>query len=93
MSNSFNGLSTSSEDVATILNTEDIEVFFKLYLLLYADDTVIFTESPEELQITIDTMQSYCDKWKLQINTSKSKIVYFFFKRKKTKQNPVVFLL
>ena len=48
MSKSYNGLSTLSEDVAYILNTEDIEVFFKLYLLLYADDTVIFTESPEE---------------------------------------------
>ena len=39
MSNSYNGLSTLSEDVASILNTEDIEVFFKLYLLLYGDDT------------------------------------------------------
>ena len=27
MSNSYNGLSTLSEDIASILNTEDIEVF------------------------------------------------------------------
>ena len=61
MSNSYNGLSTLSEDVASILNTEDIEVFFKLYILLYADDTVIFAESHEELQTSLDTMQLYCD--------------------------------
>ena len=42
MSNSYNGLSTMSEDTGSIFNNEDIEVFFKLYLdvLLYADDTV-----------------------------------------------------
>ena len=66
MSNSYNGLATLSEDVASILNTEDIEVFFKLYILLYADDTVIFAESPEDLQTALDTMQLYCDTWKLQ---------------------------
>ena len=38
MSTSYNGLFTLSEDVASILNTEDIEVVIKLYLLLYADD-------------------------------------------------------
>ena len=54
MSNSYTGLSTLSEDVASILNTEDIEVFFKLYLLLYVDNTVIFAESPEELQTALD---------------------------------------
>ena len=78
MSNSYNGLSTLSEDVACILNTEDIEVFLKLYLLLFADDTVIFAESPEELQTALETMPLYCDTWKLQVNTSKTKNVVFF---------------
>ena len=55
MSNSYNGLSTLSEDIGSIFNNDDIDVgffffffFFKLYLLLYADDMVIFAESPEE---------------------------------------------
>ena len=56
LSNSYNGLSTLSEAVASILNTEDIEVFFKLYLLLYGDDTVIFAESHEELQTALDIL-------------------------------------
>ena len=91
MSNSYNSLSTLSEDVAAILNTEDIEVFFKLYLLLYADDTVIFAESPEELQTALDTMQLDCDTWKLQVNTSKTKIVVFF--KRKNKAKPCVFFI
>ena len=78
MSNSYNGLSTLSEDVACILKTEDIEVFLKLNLLLFADDTVIFAESPEELQTALETMPLYCDTWKLQVNTSKTKNVVLF---------------
>ena len=85
MSNSYNGLSTLSEDVASILNTEDIEVFFKLYLLLYGDDTVIFAESHGKLKTVLDTKQLYCDTWKLQVNTSKTKIVVFFKRKNKTK--------
>ena len=59
-----------------ILNNENIGVVIS-YLLLYADHTVIFSKSPEELQIALDTMQSYCDTWTLQVNTSKTKEVVF----------------
>ena len=45
-----------------------------MYIILYADDTVIFAESPTELQMSLDAMQSYCNIWKLNINTSKTKI-------------------
>ena len=51
MSKSYNGLSTFSEDVS---NNEDMKYFVRLYLLLYADDTFIFAESPEEIQIAPD---------------------------------------
>ena len=50
---------------------------FKLMLLLYADDLVIFSETPEALQLQIDKLYNYCQKWKLLINTEKSKIVVF----------------
>ena len=39
------------------MNNDDTEVFLKLYLLLYADDTVIFAESPDELQVALDRMK------------------------------------
>ena len=50
---------------------------FELMLLLYADDLVIFAETPEVLQLQIDKLYSYCQQWNLLINTEKSKIVVF----------------
>ena len=72
MSKSYNDLSTLSEDICSVMNNDDLEVFFKLYLLLYADDTVMFAESPDELQVALDRMKSYCDTWSLQVNTSET---------------------
>ena len=48
--------------------------------------TVIFAQSPEELQTALDTMQLYCDTLKLQVNTSKTKIVVF--SKGKIRQKP-----
>ena len=49
----------------------------KLLILLYADDVVIFAESPELLQMEIDVLYNYCEQWKLKLNTQKSKILVF----------------
>ena len=50
---------------------------FKILLLFYADDVVIFSETPQALQHEIDKLFEYCNKWKLKLNTSKSKVVVF----------------
>jgi hypothetical protein len=49
----------------------------KLFLLLYADDTVIFAESQQELQQILKLFEHYCNIWKLKVNVSKTKIVVF----------------
>ena len=49
----------------------------KLYILLYADDTVFLAESPKDLQNSINLMEEYCHLWKLKINVSKSKVTVF----------------
>ena len=46
-----------------------------LFLLMYADDTVIFSESVEGLQNMFDSLNSYCKKRHLTVNTSKTKII------------------
>ena len=50
---------------------------FKLLLLFFADDLVIFNETPPGLHSEINKLKDYCNKWKLKINTSKSKILVF----------------
>ena len=49
----------------------------KLYILLYADDTVLLAESPKDLHNSINLMEEYCHLWKLKINVSKSKVTVF----------------
>lgn len=49
----------------------------KLILLLYADDIVIFGKTPEELQKSLNILENYCKRWKLTVNTNKTKIVVF----------------
>ncbi len=48
-----------------------------MYLLLYADDTVIFAESPNDLQKALDSLQEYCSLNKLNVNTRKTKVLVF----------------
>ena len=48
-----------------------------LYLLLFADDAVIFSETPEGLQKSIENFEIYCQKWNLTVNVDKTKIVVF----------------
>ena len=40
ITNSYNCLSSLSKEIGSTLNNGDIWVFFKLHLLLYADDTL-----------------------------------------------------
>ena len=49
----------------------------KLFVLLYADDTVILGETAEDLQKSIDSFLKYCALWKLKVNESKTKVVIF----------------
>ena len=49
----------------------------KIFLLFYADDAVIFGESIEDLQGGIDTLFTYCNRWKLKLNTEKSQVMVF----------------
>ena len=50
LSHSYDGLSNVYNAVHIFLDTEEFAVYFRLYLLLFADDTVILAESDSELQ-------------------------------------------
>ena len=44
---------------------------------LDADDIVIFANTQEQLQSSLDLLLEYCNKWKLTINVSKTKVMVF----------------
>lgn len=48
-----------------------------LFLIMYADDTVLFSETEQGLQNMLDCLQQYTSKWKLTVNVDKTKIVVF----------------
>ena len=56
-----------------------------MFVILYADDTVIFSETKEGLQTSLDIFQLYCENWKLKVNVKKTKVMVF--SKRKTKQN------
>ena len=77
IAHAYNGLVDVSEMSSLLLGNDDIDVFFKLYLLLYADDTVILAESKDELQAALNAMYLCCKSWDLEVNPSKTKITIF----------------
>ena len=53
---------------------QDIER--KKYLfLLYADDTIVLAECPEDLQRALDILKIYCEFWGLDINVRTTKVM------------------
>ena len=65
------GITISSRD------GEDYCIFLKLFILLFADDTVLLSNSKEDLQFSLNLFEKYCEEWKLQVNTTKTKILIF----------------
>ena len=58
------------------LEVIDINMF-KMFMLLYADDIVIFANNAEELQQSLDLLLNYCNIWKLTVNVAKTKVKVF----------------
>lgn len=56
---------------------DQLRLYFKIFLLLYADDTLIFAEDITSMQEALDNFAFYCDHWKLDVNIKKTKIMVF----------------
>ena len=68
--NSCNGIDLEIPD-------EPISRCIKMFVLLYADDTVIFGTSEENFQHNLNIFYEYSKIWKLDINFDKTKILIF----------------
>ena len=58
--------------------------YLKLLVLMYADDTILIADSAKKLKQAIHSMESYCDKWQLNVNKAKTKIMIFSKVKAKT---------
>ena len=72
VSNNLTGLTCITEEVEN-----ELDVFIRLLILLYADDTVLLAESAVDLQTQLDNFYEYCRLWKLKVNIDKTKVVIF----------------
>ena len=77
VSSKYKGLEKISQEAHKYICDDDIEIFLKMYVLLYADDTIVMAETPDELHYALNAVYNYCSLWKLTVNTSKTKIVIF----------------
>lgn len=58
-------------------DAEEISIYLQMYMLLYADDTIIMSDCAESFQTCLDTFHKYCIDWKLTVNESKTKVIIF----------------
>lgn len=66
------GVSTISNEIE-----HELGILLRLLIILYADDTVLLSETPEDLQNQLNSFLLYCQQWKLEVNIEKTKIVIF----------------
>lgn len=68
-------------DIIDNINVDLSNIFsineLKLFLILYADDQVVFATSPETLQSLLNDIEHYCNVCGLKINTNKTKAMIF----------------
>ena len=66
-------LNSINENIDGILNIDNL----KLFLILFADDAVIFANNPASLQSILNDLGQYCNIWNLKLNVNKTKIMIF----------------
>jgi hypothetical protein len=66
-------------DLENIRNmcSENLNIFVKLFSLLYADDTSILSETEADMQYALAIFEKYCHHWKLKVNLQKTKVIIF----------------
>jgi hypothetical protein len=66
-------------DMYNSLCDDRVEMFtmneVKIFMLLFADDTVLFSYTKQGLQILLDKLHDYCNKWGISVNINKTVIM------------------
>ena len=68
-------------DISNSFNLQDLNEFntnkLCIYLLLFADDLVLFSTNPATLQSMLNDLYEYSCKWGLKVNVKKTKVCIF----------------
>jgi hypothetical protein len=70
-------LNSNNAGIELKRNHGSIDVYLKIFVLLYADDTVMVSEDEKTFQNMLNDFHQYCNQWKLTINMQKTKIFIF----------------
>ena len=60
-----------------LFDNDQHELWLRLLVLLYADDTVILSDNADDFQNCLNAFNDYCNEWHLHVNLSKTKIIIF----------------
>ena len=72
LSTRYSGLTNITSSISS-----ELQIYLRIFCLLYADDTLILAESAKELQKALNSLHSYCNQWALNVNIDKTKVVIF----------------
>ena len=72
------GVDILPEQLNANAKQNEIQVYLKLFTLLYADDTLILSKSPDDLQNALNALSEYCNMWSLHVNSENTKIVVYY---------------
>ena len=65
---------TGLESISSELEAQ-LEIYLKMFALLYAEDTVLMSETSDGLQTLLNNFYEYSKLWKLKVNIDKTKIM------------------
>jgi hypothetical protein len=54
-----------------------LEIYLKMFVLLYADETVLMSETSDGLQTLLNNFYEYSKLWKRKVKIDKTKIMFF----------------
>ncbi len=55
-----------------------LNLYLKLFVIMYADDTVILCDSEDSMKQALVALNLYCNEWKLKLNCNKTKVYISF---------------
>jgi phage gpG-like protein len=75
--NNFGEITITGHQTISDEIENNLDIYLKLFMLLYADDTALLAETANDLQTQLDAFYEYCNLWKLKVNADKTKVMVF----------------